>query len=110
MSVSLLTPTEEPQVTDRTRFWLFSELSTTYYRSTANGLDITHGPRLRIKAEVNEAAYRQAYAVETDQAADITVPLDDHWWNHRAIAGRGVPDGWALYRSRGGYIDWEPWP
>ena len=97
MSTSLLIETNEPEVTDETRFYLWFEVT-------------MYGPkptswRHRINVEVSEATYRKAYCEMFDYPADMTHPLDDHWWRDRQVSG-GYPLEWTVRSTRGGYIDW----
>ena len=103
----MLAPTDEPIVTEDTRFWLWSEVRSTSYRWRAGGkLDIDHHPGLRIRYEVNEQRYREAQAeAYGHEATDVTLPLDDYWWGDSAVPSPSYLD-YQVIVVRGGRIDW----
>jgi hypothetical protein len=107
----MLAVTDQPPVTEHTRFWLFFEVHDTTYSRRGSELVIRRGQRQRIKVEVDEAAYRKAHAEQCpEDLGDFTMPLDDHWWRDEPIFTND-PWSYSLRRTRGGFIDWDaPYP
>lgn len=106
----MLPVTDEPQVTEYTRFWLFSEVRDTAYTWGVGTLDIRHGETFRIKVEVDEATYRKAHAEQCpEDVGDFTMPLDDHWWNDQPIMSPNYMS-YQVRVTKGGFIDWDARP
>lgn len=102
-------PTDEPEVTDATRFVLFWEIRnrTLVYGPSGEFVRHDYGKRFRVKAVVSEAAYRAAHDAACGPFGDMTPPLDDHWWSSRDVAwDRTGSHNWAVHCYSGGYIDW----
>lgn len=103
----MLAVTDQPPVTEHTRFWLFSEVRDTAYGRRSGELTIRHGEKFRLNVEVDEATYRMAHAEQCpEDVGDFTIPLDDHWWNDRPISS----PHYMVHQVRvtkGGFIDWD---
>lgn len=108
-ATNLLTETDEPEVTERTRFWLTYETSAS--RSIfvpPNNYRMEHYERFLIRVEVSEATYRAAYNKAWGWPSDVTMPLDEHWWRTEPLTRLSSGGfGLTVYSYRGGHIDWE---
>lgn len=101
--------TDEPEVTELTRFYLFFETRCHLWRrDSASGRLLCNdqiGRRFRITVEVSEQTYREhqarGYRLDTN---DVTLPLDDHWWSDAPVPP--YDSDINVRSTRGGYIDW----
>lgn len=101
-------PTDEPAVTDATRFWLTWSVQdrTAERERTGRFVRYHYGVEHTYRAEVSEATYRAAHRAAFGGSDDITEPLDDWWWTSSDVASGHMLD-WAVHVRRGGRIDWE---
>lgn len=97
--------------TSSPRFWLrFGVYDAHEVRVDGRFSHYDYGEKHTLTVEVDEAAYRAAYADAFPHLADPDAPVDDWWYLDTEVGPGGPRRSWLVFRHRGGHVTYWDGP